>query len=227
MSFQKNKYFSSLLGKRFPNDGWIETKLTSEAMKQIKECIKGRSSKSYNEHLAGNISQSFTMEDKDGLFEEKLLPPLIEMYFKEFGRQVVPTILTRDCPFILERLWVNFQKKYEFNPSHTHKGIFSFVIWVTIPTHYKKEHALKFASHSYKAQASDFQFIHISSLGRLEHWSYVLSPKDEGTMLFFPAQLTHQVFPFYTSNKTRVSVSGNLVLDVSHPHFHLFGRKHT
>ena len=213
MNLQKNKYFSTPIERRFPADGWIETKLTSEAMKYLKECIKRKSSQSYNSNLAGNISHSFKIQDKDKVFGRDVLPPLIEMYFKEFSRDVVPSILTRNCPFVVDNLWVNFQKKYEFNPPHTHKGIFSFVIWVTIPTHHKKEHALKFASHSYRAQASDFQFTYISSLGRLEHFSYLLSPKDEGTMLFFPAQMTHQVFPFYTSNKTRISVSGNLSLD--------------
>ena len=36
---------------------------------------------------------------------------------------------------------------------------------------------------------------------------------DEGTMLFFTANRPHQVYPFYTSNKTRVSISGNIVLN--------------
>jgi hypothetical protein len=33
-------------------------------------------------------------------------------------------------------------------------------------------------------------------------------------MLFFPSKLQHQVYPFYTSNKDRVSVSGNICLNV-------------
>ena len=37
-----------------------------------------------------------------------------------------------------------------------------------------------------------------------------LSPKDEGRMLFFPAWLNHQVFPFYGTEEERVTISGNI-----------------
>ena len=32
-------------------------------------------------------------------------------------------------------------------------------------------------------------------------------------MLFFPSKLNHVVYPFYTSNKNRISISGNVALD--------------
>jgi hypothetical protein len=41
----------------------------------------------------------------------------------------------------------------------------------------------------------------------------MLEPSDEGTMLFFPAQLNHCVYPFYLSNKERISISGNVSLN--------------
>tara|TARA_B100000519_G_scaffold120473_1_gene103987 strand:- start:501 stop:641 length:141 start_codon:yes stop_codon:yes gene_type:complete len=37
-----------------------------------------------------------------------------------------------------------------------------------------------------------------------------MSPKMEGTMLFFPARLKHTVYPFYNCKEERVSISGNI-----------------
>ena len=42
-----------------------------------------------------------------------------------------------------------------------------------------------------------------------------LSPEMEGIMLFFPSTLQHQVYPFYNCDDVRISVSGNLSLDVT------------
>ena len=42
-----------------------------------------------------------------------------------------------------------------------------------------------------------------------------MSPEDEGTMLFFPSQLDHQVYPFYDCDEERISVSGNIISDTS------------
>ena len=41
---------------------------------------------------------------------------------------------------------------------------------------------------------------------------YPLDKKFEGTMLFFPSWLQHQVYPFYTSDEKRVSLSGNIII---------------
>ena len=39
-----------------------------------------------------------------------------------------------------------------------------------------------------------------------------MEASDEGTMLFFPAMLKHQVYPFYNSDEDRISISGNISL---------------
>ena len=73
MKLQKNKYFSSWTSRQFPNDGWIETKLTDQTIKHLKECIKKKSSESHNPHLAGHISHSYQIQDKDQLFTTSVL----------------------------------------------------------------------------------------------------------------------------------------------------------
>ena len=44
----------------------------------------------------------------------------------------------------LQRFWVNYQKQGEFNPYHEHGGIYSFSIWMQIPTDWRDQHNLSF-----------------------------------------------------------------------------------
>ena len=52
-------------------------------------------------------------------------------------------------------------------------------------------------------------------LGGIEHYAYHLDKKSEGGMLFFPAKLKHTVYPFYNCDKERISISGNILFDIS------------
>ena len=198
--------------KFFSNTGVIKDKLNNKSLNKLKFYIKNKKDKS-NSTLAGNISNSFYLEDKDNWFFNNILLPLIKNYNNEDLKTIVPAILTKDCPYILDSFWVNFQNKYEFNPIHNHSGIFSFVVWLKIPSSYKKEKELKFIKESNSPCPNTFEFIFTNILGKVCTERYYLEPEDEGTILLFPAVLSHQVYPFYLSNKQRVSVSGNIALD--------------
>ena len=52
-------------------------------------------------------------------------------------------------------------------------------------------------------------------LGSIRNYSYEMSPKVEGTMLFFPSALMHQVYPFYNCDEDRISISGNVQLNTT------------
>jgi len=51
------------------------------------------------------------------------------LYFKKAHS----TLNYKACEIELFNLWVNFQKKYEFNPFHMHDGLYSFVLWHKVP----------------------------------------------------------------------------------------------
>ena len=55
---------------------------------------------------------------------------------------------------------------------------------------------------------------YVNYLGKIASEDYYLNPEDEGTMLFFTGDRPHLVYPFYSSDKTRVSISGNIILNV-------------
>ena len=196
-----------------PNIGFIKSKLNKEAIDKLNLYIKNKKD-NYKSSLAGNISKSYLIKDKDNWFFKNVLLKLLNEYSQEDLLDIVPSILTNNCAYVLNSFWVNFQKKYEFNPVHSHTGaVFSFVIWMKIPSSYKKEKEITFLKESNDPSSNTFQFIYTDILGSVATFNFYLEPKDEGTILFFPASLRHQVYPFYLSNKERISVSGNIALD--------------
>ena len=197
--------------KYFTNIGYLESKLSVNHTSLLKKYIKNRSKKPKTT-LAGNLNSSFQLKDTDNKFFNKVIKPNINEHIHEFG-SCTPSILTKDCKFVLKDLWVNFQKKYEFNPIHNHDGAYSFVIWIQIPSSFKEEIKLPFIKNSNSKCPNTFQFIYTNSLSNIVTQSYHLDSSYEGTMLFFPAKLDHLVYPFYLSNKYRISISGNVSLD--------------
>ena len=178
---------------------WIDTRLSEEEMNFLNDAISEENKKNFNRHLAGNISKSELIEDKDNWFYETALKKLIE---KKEKSQIEKLKLK---PF-----WVNYQKQNEFNPLHNHSGLYSFVVFMKIPTHWKEQHALNSYLQSHPC-ASDFCF-HYPEKDIIYTTHFKLSPEDEGRMLFFPAGLAHQVYPFYGTEEERITISGNISL---------------
>ena len=151
--------------KSFANKGWLEIKLSTEVLTYLNKLIKNRK-ENYNKELAGNIDESCVLKDEDDWFFNTVLVNCITEYIKYFREKgSVPNILTEDCKYVLSNLWVNYQKKHEFNPLHNHAGVFSFTIWMHIPTSYKKESSLKFVKHANYKPVGSFEFVGVNSLG--------------------------------------------------------------
>ena len=198
--------------------GWLETKLPNSVMERLQNYIEVAKKNPTNVKatLAGNISKSLSIEDKDNWFFETILIPLIGKFMECYPVYTENiSILTEDAPYYLNKFWVNFQKENEFNPPHDHCGIFSFVIWVKIPTDWEEQHALPISANSNTPKASDFEFQYTTMLGDITRHRYKLNKKSEGTLLFFPAKLKHTVYPFYNCDKERISISGNILFDIS------------
>ena len=212
--------FDLKINARVPKEpaGWLEIKLPKFAMTRLQSYIKTakKNPKSMNEMLAGNISKSLIIEDKDDWFFSTILDPLIYKFLEFYPLYTKKIdILTEDAPYCLDKFWVNFQKENEFNPLHDHGGVFSFVVWIKIPTDWRKQHALPISADSNAPSASDFAFHYTTMLGQLSRFSYFLDKNEEGSMLFFPAKLMHLVHPFYNCDKERISISGNIRLNIS------------
>ena len=169
-------------------------------------------------HLAGKISHSYLLEDPQNLVIQNLNnilfnsidnPKMFEFMNMEIGNKYDQS---RSLQPYLENIWVNFQKKGEFQPLHSHGGMFSFVIWMDIPYHPKDEAKLSFTrSNSSGSTCGNFSFVTSNETSRsVREYFIELSPEKNGYCCFFPSDLCHQVYPFYTSDKDRISISGNI-----------------
>jgi hypothetical protein len=164
----------------------------------------------YHEYLAGHLQHEYNLDNCIPVLEDYILNAT-HIYINKYGNKVCPDILTRSVKFKLNDLWVNFQKKYEFNPPHYHGGVISFVIWMKIPYDLNQETKI---FKSKNKQTSKFNLIYNNILGSLSDISIPIDKEYEGIICFFPSKLTHSVNPFYTSDDYRISVSGNVSLDV-------------
>ena len=81
-----------------------------------------------------------------------------------------------------------------------------------IPYDWKEQNKLPFLDGIEETDKKPglFEFEYIDILGEITNFSYMLNSDYEGTMLFFPAQLKHCVYPFYNTDKPRISISGNI-----------------
>ena len=104
-------------------------------------------------------------------------------------------------PYSLQQMWVNYQKQNEFSPLHNHGGVYSFVIWMKIPTRHFEQNKNPIALRSNTHKISTFEFRYLNILGQNLSHTYEMNPEMEGTILFFPAKLMHCVYPFYNCDE--------------------------
>ena len=195
--------------------GWLEAKLSQECIDRLWLYIKNHNKISAKNVLAGNISSSFYLNDEDNWLYKNVLENLCIQYqnfFHNLGNKIGVTHRHYYC---LDSIWVNFQNQHEFNPTHDHSGVYSFVIWMKIPYDFRKQHQIQISSNTTVPSASNFQFLYSNILGEIKPYNYFMDETFEGTIIFFPSKLVHQVYPFFDCNEERISISGNITLNTS------------
>jgi len=201
-----------------PNSGIVEGKIPDNIVKDIWKLIEEAKETPYdnrnNNNLAGNISSSLYLDLKSPItlsFIQNVLKNFIDKYVEAYG--LSPEQKEKEHQLDLTTFWVNFQKQTEFNPIHQHNGLYSFVIWMQIPTSFKEQSQLPISANSNSNFCiSNFGFAYNDILGKLCHQHYEMEKEMEGYMLLFPASLQHQVYPFYNNDGERISVSGNITI---------------
>jgi len=217
-----------LTQKSLRNFGYVELKFNEFELKPIHDEIKEIQDENFtrrraNVELVSNFENEYTLT-KCHNYAEKLLKPYAIDYYRNSGlwsNNLVMHDHEVNTNIEMTPLWVNFQKKYEFNPIHRHGGILSFVIWIDIP--YKKEDEMYIKSDNSIAVAPGcFSFVYTDILGGIKsHWIPADSTYNN-TMVLFPAGLNHCVYPFYTSDKYRISVAGNFALSIGNNNEQIF-----
>ena len=187
---------------------WIDTRLSAEEMDFL-----------HHQTTVTNEPKPISklIEDKDNWFYENVLKKYTERLFYDDWNNYRKYHIVKEKEepqFEMNLFWVNYQRQYEFNPLHLHGGLYSFVVFMKIPTHWKEQHEMN--KDDFRAPvASDFVFVWSGEENEILKENLRLSSEDEGRILFFPAWLQHMVYPFYECEEERVTISGNIDFYVS------------
>ena len=213
-----------------PTFGWMEIQLDDTLLAHMWNCINTAGDAiNAKGSLIGQIDKSYYISDIDHFLWNNLLVHCVAVYDKTWGNpynlpiksssvpsyenpRVTVNGTDKDYILYLEQMWVNYQNKHDYNPVHNHNGVYSFVIWMNIPTEYKDQAKLANAVDATTSWNSTFAMHYTDSLGRLRTQMYEMGKVYEGRMLFFPSAMHHEVYPYYECDEQRITVSGNIWL---------------
>jgi len=201
--------------KHFPNIGYITSLFTNEQLDPIRKEVENikhnfDSADTVNHRLVGHLKHEYDLT-KCKPYMEDLLRPLVFGYTKEFNILEDYSLPNDPTNLFLDSVWVNFQQKHEFNPVHYHSGILSFVLWLNVPYNSYMENNL-YPNVNGGSQTSAFCFHYISSIGDIKTKLIHADETYENRIVMFPSRLRHSVNPFYTSDRFRISISGNFLI---------------
>lgn len=207
----------------------IEVEVQRMLATNFRDCI------SYNSNLAGSIRHEYILTESVDYLDQflKVVAPRYWDYWdnpnaQKEHRLSISKQISEEYGYPIKDLWVNFQKKHEINPLHHHGGDLSFVIWHKIP--YEEKTAIadiarksgrippQIASSREERppgsgrRAGNFMFNYPNhnARGGVAQHVITVDKSRENTMIIFDASMQHAVYPFYTSDEYRISVSGNL-----------------
>lgn len=158
--------------------------------------------------LSGNLKYEYFLKDSVE-YIDSLVGPQIDLWEQDCG--YLSSCAYNDKPHMIQSLgaWANFQRKHEVNPLHHHGGIVSWAMWLKLPYTRKGEIEACPEQSPDQVVGGNFAFAYTNILGRVETATFDLDERYEGTLLIFPAQLKHMVYPFRSSDELRISVAGN------------------
>jgi hypothetical protein len=194
----------------FANLGFVRDVVPADLLSKLKTEVASldKTQNKYNRNLAGNIKQEFKLSTNHQELEQ-YVTSLCNSYTSAFDLKTTTRDLTSDN-LVLDTYWVNIQEKNEFNPMHTHDGVYSFAIWIEVPYTINQELANPSCNNSNMPRAGMFSFIYTNVFGEVREAEFPVDTSYEGTIFLFPSCLPHTVYPFSTSDKQRISISGNL-----------------
>jgi len=193
--------------------GYIEATIPFAYYNQLLQNInENPPTELYNKSLAGQIENEkkidfnlFPQEIKNIIFDGCV------KYIDTFGHDFFIKNVSLKHKLQFLNIWINFQKSGEYNPIHNHTGDLVFVTWLQIPYDLNEEQSQPSCIHSNFPVASKFQFTNITNPYTDKINNLLDIDKSyEGKIIIFHADMYHLVYPFFTSDKYRISVSGNL-----------------
>jgi len=191
---------------------YVLADVPKDILSKLDECIDEKGLNPVNGDLAGNIMHEYSIPKGKPVVSPMLMHMVTEFNKKypNYIKKAHSTVNYKQVDIELFNLWVNFQKKHEFNPMHVHDGLYSFVIWHKVPYDIKNEKARLPNIRDEDFRAGMFAFFYSEPGGKIYQEAIPVDKNWQGKIALFPATLDHCVYPFYTSDDYRVSISGNI-----------------
>jgi hypothetical protein len=171
----------------------------------LKEGRKLKKQDSCNFNLASNFKYGQTYAYKENFkeyFGAKFIMPKIEDYLNGFNLIYKESVSSNEI--YLQNFWINFSKKHDFNPGHTHKGFLSFVIYCDVP-----QNIFSVQAETNSPLAGKTVFEYGENISEINKTQYVVSGHNN-LFLIFPSSLRHFVPPYWVDEE-RITVSGNIM----------------
>lgn len=209
--------------QQFGNGGVWHDQLSDFEFKIVeKEALEIK--KTFDQHvsvksgLIGHVEHSFNLVESRNLIERKIFQCIRDYHeFYPFHyTNKTKSFAVKDIDEIdlkLDRLWINFQRKYDFQPIHDHLGVYSFIIFLNIPYNIEEEFKYGPGIDSVKPKNGTLEFHYSDFQGRISTMTIPADNSWHGRMILFPADLCHSVNPFYSSDEYRITISGNVTLE--------------
>ena len=198
---------------QFRNFGYLKAKIPNQLFLNLIEESKkfNINENEFKTGLSAGLGVAKHMQIKDNCDElSKFGLEIAKKYNQCFNYLETIKVLDKDLKLKSDTPWFNYQKKHEYLPNHHHTGIFSYSGWIKIPYDLAEEQKNNWEN---RASASVFEFSYLSSTGTQRVERLPVDKNWEGYMIVFPSSLHHCVYPFYTSEETRISFAGNISFD--------------
>jgi len=187
--------------------------LDVEAINYLQNFINNRENlQNYTNELVGHIKNERSLK-VTSRFSDYICKLIYQNSITNLHLSAIE-ILNKNLPIIVDQMWINFQKKHEFNPLHIHTGIFSFIIFMKIPYNLIDEDKF-FSKLKQDPATSRLCFIVNKPDGGILDIKCNVDESYLHKMLIFPANYNHLVYPFFTSNEERITISGNIKFDAT------------
>lgn len=211
----------NLIEQNIKNSGILSSKMDDTIFDDLKKytgiILQGKDN---NKTFRRNELKDKRVQGIEEAFYMKNIPENYKNYILSFCDNYWQHYNIRFQPnqkWVIDQIWINLQKKYEFRPNHAHsnndgEGL-SFVTYIKIPYDQEKEDA--YPNHTSLAEIrrnGKIEFTLHDLSGKMTSKLLDIDKSYEGTTILFPNSFVHCVYPFYTSDDYRISFAGNLKL---------------
>ena len=174
------------------------TTIPPNSVTQINEIIDGLYKKHEGEIWYENTFRQ--VKGKQLLLPNEILPKEISDFIVSVGRGYLSnsglntmTIDPTKINLEIQHIWVTDSEENDYNPTHSHFGLMSGVIYLKIPPQVSEVNE----EGSFNFHHADDGFIDLNPLQSIRPKGYDMVIPQAGKFIIFPAWLKHSVSPFF------------------------------